>query len=78
MSVFGPGDRHEVMRWEWIERITVDNGVVVAGGDTTIVLPPGAFGLDPERLAACLRDAGDIVTRTEVIGRLGGAEPLEG
>jgi len=78
VSVFGPGDHHEVMRWEWIERISVDGGVVVAGGGNRILLPAGAFGLDPEALATCLRDAGDITVRTDVIGRLGGAFPLDG
>ncbi|HET7476578.1 MAG TPA: hypothetical protein VFJ97_11230 [Dermatophilaceae bacterium] len=71
VSVFGPGDQHQVIRWEWIEAIDVDGGVVVRGHDTAIVLPPGAFGLAPGDLAACLRDAGSIDTRTEIIGRLG-------
>lgn len=75
VSVFGPGDQHQVMRWEWIERITVDGGVVVAGGGNQIVLPAGAFGLAPEALAECLRDADAIDGRTEVIGRLRATAP---
>lgn len=74
VSVYGPGDRHQAMRWEWIERITVDGGVVVeGGGGDRIVLPPGSFGIEPGALAAYLLEAGDIGARTEVIGRLGGA-----
>lgn len=75
VSVFGPGDHHQVMRWEWIERISVDGGVVVAGGGNEIVLPPGAFGLAPEVLAECLREADSIDGRTDAIGRLSAATP---
>lgn len=71
VSVFGPGGRHQVMRWEWIERIAVDDGVVVSGGGNRIHLPAGAFGVTPAALAECLRDAGDIDARTDAIGRLG-------
>lgn len=75
VSVFGPGDQHQVMRWEWIEHITVDGGVIVAGGGNQIVLPAGAFGLEPDTLAACLREADSIDGRTEAIGRLNAASP---
>lgn len=75
VSVFGPGDHHQVMRWEWIERISVDGGVVVAGGDNEIILPAGAFGLAPEVLAECLREADGIDGRTDAIGRLSAATP---
>lgn len=75
VSVFGPGEQHQVMRWEWIESITVDGGVIVAGGGNQIVLPAGAFGLEPEALAACLREADGIDGRTEAIGRLSAASP---
>ena len=71
VSVFGPGDHHEVIRWEWVERITVGGGVVVAGGGHEIVLPAGAFGLQPEVLAEHLRAAGSLDRRTDVIGMLG-------
>lgn len=75
VSVFGPGDHHQAMRWEWIERISVQGGVVVTGGGKEIVLPAGAFGLEPETLAQCLRDADGISERTEAIGRLRAASP---
>ncbi len=78
VSVFGPGDHHQAIRWEWIDSIRVAGGVVVTGKGAEILLPPGAFGLAPDALADCLREAGDIVNRTEVIGRLGGAAPLHG
>lgn len=70
VSVFGPGDQHRVIRWEWVESIAVAAGVVVAGGGHEITLPPGAFGLEPELLAERLRAAGSIDHRTEVIGQL--------
>lgn len=76
VSVFGPGGHHQVMRWEWIERISVDGGgVVVTGGGNTIVLPAGAFGLDPESLAQCLREADGIANRTDVLERLSNSGP---
>ena len=70
VSVFGPGDQHEVVRWEWVEAIEVGKGVVVQGAGHRIDIPPGAFGLDPATLAEHLRQAGSIEQRTEVIGRL--------
>lgn len=70
VSVFGPGDRHTVIRWEWVEAITVDKGVVVTGGGNEIALPAGAFGLAPDALAEHLRAAGDLEHRTDVIGQL--------
>lgn len=70
VSVFGPGDQHRVIRWEWVESIDVAGGVVVAGGGHQITLPAGAFGLDPEVLAEHLRAAGSLEHRTEVIGQL--------
>ena len=74
VSVFGPGDHHQVIRWEWVERVTVDGGVVVAGGGHEIVLPAGAFGLAPDVLAEHLRAAGSLDHRTDVIGMLGASE----
>jgi hypothetical protein len=76
VSVFGPGDHHQAIRWEWIDAISVAGGVVVTGKGKEIVLPPGSFGLAPDALAEALREADDIVRRTEVIGRLGGAIPF--
>ena len=76
VSVFGPGDQRQVMRWEWIEGITLrGDAVVVAGGGNEIVLPAGAFGLEPEALAACLREADGIDGRTDAIGRLSEVAP---
>ncbi len=77
VSVFGPGDHHQAIRWEWIDSIAVAGGVVVSGKGHEILLPAGSFGLAPEALAHCLREAGDIVVRTDVIGRLAGAVPLD-
>lgn len=70
VSVFGPGDLHKVIRWEWIESITVAGKVVVRGNGVEIELPAGAFGLAPDELARCLGEADAIETRTEAIGRL--------
>ena len=70
VSLSGPGDERRVIRWEWIESITVGGGVVVAGAGNEIVLPAGAFGFDPEALAEQLRAAGSIEHRSDVLGRL--------
>lgn len=71
VSVFGPGAEHRVIRWEWVEAITVERGVVVAGAGNEIRLPPGAFGMTPDALAERLRAAGSLDRRSEVIGELG-------
>ena len=73
VSVIGPGDQRQVMRWEWIEAITVSGGVMVSGGGNELALPPGAFGLEPDALAEELRAATGFEHRTDVIARLGGA-----
>ncbi len=73
VSVFGPGDEHRVIRWEWVESITVGGGVTVAGAGVEIVLPSGAFGLDPGVLAERLRAAGSIDRRMDVIAELSAA-----
>ena len=73
VSVFGPGDQRQVMRWEWIETITVSDGVVLSGGGNDLVLPRGAFGVAPEELAERLRAAGSLEHRTDVIAELGGS-----
>lgn len=73
VSVFGPGDRHTLIRFEWLEGIDVDEagaGVVVRSARDTITLPPGAFGLSPPELAKCLEDARSIHLRPDVIGQL--------
>ncbi len=70
ISSFGPGDARTLIRWEWIEDIAVDGGVVVRSANARIELPPGAFGLDPEALAQRLEAARSIVHRTDVIAGL--------
>jgi len=73
VSVFGPGARRTLIRWEWMEGISVDGGVVVRSADDRLSLPPGAFGLAPEALAAELERARSIVHRPDVIGSLRGS-----
>ena len=70
ISSFGPGDARTLIRWEWIEDIAVDGGVVVRSSNDRVELPPGAFGLDPEALAERLEAARSIVHRTDVIAEL--------
>jgi hypothetical protein len=71
ISLLGPGDHRQVMRWEWVETITADSGaVVVSGSGHQLTLPPGAFSLEPARLAEQLQQARDIEQRSDVIGRL--------
>jgi hypothetical protein len=77
VSAFGAGDERALIRWEWVEAIEVERGsVVVRGGEDTIVLPSGAFGLDAKELAAQLEQARAITSRSDVIRRLsvGGAD----
>ena len=74
VSVFGPGSRRTLIRWEWVEAISVgegvNGGVVVASPDDRLTLPPGSFGLAPEVLAGELERARSIVHRPDVIGSL--------
>lgn len=70
VSVFGPGDRHTVVRWEWIDEIVAGEGVTVRSANAQIDLPPGAFGLDSEHLADQLRAARSIDRRPDVIEAL--------
>jgi hypothetical protein len=76
VSAFGAGDERALIRWEWMEAIEVErDSVVVRGAEETIVMPAGAFGLEPEKLAEELELARAIHNRSDVIGRLGeGAE----
>jgi hypothetical protein len=74
VSVFGPGSRRTLIRWEWVEDISVpegDGGVVVRSADDRLTLPPGSFGLPADALAAQLDRARSIVHRPDVIGTLG-------
>ncbi len=73
VSVFGPGPARTLIRWEWVEAISVDGGVVVRSADDRLTLPPGAFGLTPDALAAELERARSIVHRPDVIGSLRGS-----
>ena len=76
VSIIGPGDRREVMRWEWVESVAAEDGAVVLAGDgKRLLLPAGAFGLTAEALAGHLRRAGDSDERTEVISVLGSSAP---
>ncbi len=73
VSRFGPGDDHTLIRFEWLESITVDEaggGVVVRSASDTITFPPGAFGVPPAELAQCLEDARSIHKRPDAIGQL--------
>lgn len=72
VSVFGPGREHRLLRWEWIEEVTAGPDVVVRAPDAEIRLPAGAFGVDVETLARCLRSARNIRRRTDAIGELAG------
>ena len=73
VSVFGPGPHRTLIRWEWVETISVEGGVVVRSADDRLTLPPGAFGLAPDALAAELERARSIVHRPDVIGSLRGS-----
>ena len=74
VSVFGPGDRHVLIRWERIEAITVDAGrsVRVVSATAMVDFPRRAFGLDPPGLAAQLEAARAIDQRGRVIAELAG------
>ena len=77
VSVFGPGSRRTLIRWEWVEGVSVDHGgdggVVVRSSDDRLTLPPGSFGLAPDALADQLERARSIVHRPDVIGALSGS-----
>jgi len=73
VSQFGPGDSRTLIRWEWIESIAIDKGVVVRSATEAVVMPSGAFGLDSGDLAGQLESARSIHARPDIIGRLAGA-----
>ncbi len=76
VSCFGPGSHRSLIRWEWIERITPGpHGVVVVSGKDEIVIPSGAFGLEPAALAERLQRAGSIHARADIIAELGLTRP---
>lgn len=71
VSIFGPGDGHTAIRWEWIEAISVDGaGVNVRSASDLVTLPTGAFGFEPDALAQRLEEARSITRRPEIIGEL--------
>lgn len=71
VSWFGAGDHRCLIRWEWVEGIeVVPGGVLVRSESDRLVLPPGAFGLAPEALAAELERARSITARPDVIAKL--------
>ena len=71
VSEYSAGDTHSLIRWEWVEGIGIEKGsVVVRGSQDSIVLPSGAFGLEPNELAEELELARGITTRSDVIRRL--------
>ena len=73
VAEFAGGDEHTLVRWEWGEAIELDRGsVLVRGGQETVVLPSGAFGLPANELAQELEQARGIQNRSDVIGRLSG------
>src|SRR5204863_6261624 len=53
VSTFGPGDRKTLIRWEWVEAVTMtdDGGVEVRSANDVVRLPKGAFGFEPSILA---------------------------
>ena len=70
VSVIGPKDERKLIRWEWVDTITVDKGVVVRSATDELRLPRGAFELVPEVLAQWLEEARSIERRPEIIGQL--------
>ena len=71
VSRFGPrSGHHTLIRWEWIEDITVESGVTVRSAGDSVNFPPGAFGLEPNVLAERLRAARGIDRRPDVIASL--------
>jgi hypothetical protein len=76
VSLFGPGSRRQLIRWEWVESIDVEGSVIVRSSAETITLPAGSFGLEPDALAERLRAARSIVERPDVIESLAGGEGI--
>ena len=71
VSTFGPGDQRTLIRWEWMEAISVeDDTVVVTSANDRVVLPSGVFGFEPQPLAQRLEEARSITRRPEIIGEL--------
>lgn len=73
VSVFGPGSRRTLIRWEWMIEIAVEDSVVVRAANAEIRLPRESFALSPDALAARLEEARSIERRPDVIGELAGS-----
>lgn len=70
VSTFGPGDQRTLIRWEWIEDISVADGVLVRSSKDRVEFPPGSFGLEPRLLAERLEKGRSIEHRADVISGL--------
>jgi hypothetical protein len=71
VSSFGPGDKKTLIRWEWVEAVSLDgDGVDVRSATEHVRFPPGAFGFEPQKLAERLEEARSITRRPEIIGEL--------
>jgi hypothetical protein len=71
VSMYGPGDRRTMIRWEWIEGISArEGGVDVRSASDQVTLPAGAFGFEAGALADRLEEARSITRRPEIIGEL--------
>jgi len=70
VSMFGPGERRTMIRWEWVEAIDAEGDVTVRSATDAVCFPGGAFGIDAATLAKLLHEARSIETRTEAISAL--------
>ncbi len=68
--MFGPGDDHTLIRWEWVESIVAGEGVDVSSARARVHLPAGTFGLGPDQLCALLEEGRGIERRPDVIDEL--------
>ena len=71
VSVFGPGEERTLIRWEWVQSITVGAGVDVRSAQAAVHFPPGAFGLAPDVLCSLLETGRQLEWRSDVITELG-------
>lgn len=70
VSMFGPKGERKLIRWEWVDSITVEKGVVVRSATDELRFPRRAFELAPDVLAQRLEEARSIERRPDVIGEL--------
>jgi hypothetical protein len=71
VSIFGPGEERTLIRWEWVETITVEDGwAVVRSARDQVAFPSGAFGFKPDALVQRLEEARSITRRPDIIGEL--------